>query len=79
LLLSYASKLVPHLILGCVLQAITKPHKETAAERLTTPTAMRMLKTLQQTQVCLPTWGTQAPQQTDMKLESTDVHQPQVP
>ncbi|WIA41269.1 hypothetical protein OEZ86_004873 [Tetradesmus obliquus] len=28
----------------------SKPHKETAVERLTTPTAMRMLKTLQQTQ-----------------------------
>jgi hypothetical protein len=26
-------------------------HKQTAVERLTTPTAMRMLKTLQQTQV----------------------------
>lgn len=31
-------------------QASAAAHKETAAERLTTPTAMRMLKTLEQTQ-----------------------------
>jgi hypothetical protein len=30
-------------------------HKETAVERLTTPTAMRMLKTLEQTQVGMQT------------------------
>lgn len=34
----------------CCAQA-TKPDKETPIERLTAPTAMRMLKTLQQTQV----------------------------
>lgn len=34
----------------CCCQVASPRHKETAAARLTTPTAMRMLKTLEQTQ-----------------------------
>lgn len=35
----------------CAVVFLQGQHKQTAVERLTTPTAMRMLKTLQQTQV----------------------------
>jgi hypothetical protein len=57
---SMPQRIAPSPSLACFLQASSKPHKETAAERLTTPTAMRMLKTLQQTQVRMLACGKQS-------------------